>query len=89
MDMSVAHPPARAAVKPHDGAVLAKAVARPVPAAACAADVVWHRLSGIADPAVAGFYTFDDFTMAVTPDLTLANIQALSTRQTTTSSCAR
>ena len=24
-----------------------------------------------------GFYTFDDFTMAVTPDLTLANIQAL------------
>jgi hypothetical protein len=38
---------------------------------------------------VAGFYTFDDFTMAVTPDLTLANIQALSTRQTTTSSCAR
>ncbi len=23
-----------------------------------------------------GFYTFDDFTMAVTPDLTLANIQA-------------
>ena len=24
-----------------------------------------------------GFYTFDDFTMSVTPDLTLANIQAL------------
>ncbi len=24
-----------------------------------------------------GFYTFDDFTMAVTPDLTLANLQAL------------
>ena len=24
-----------------------------------------------------GFYTFDDFTMAVTPDLTLANIRAL------------
>jgi hypothetical protein len=47
-------------------------------AAAWAADVVWHRLSGIAaDPAVAGFYTFDDFTMSVTPDLTLANMQAL------------
>jgi putative spermidine/putrescine transport system permease protein len=43
-----------------------------------AADVVWHRLSGIvADPAVARFYTFDDFTMSVTPDLTLANLQAL------------
>jgi putative spermidine/putrescine transport system permease protein len=26
---------------------------------------------------VASFYTFDDFTMSVTPDLTLANIQAL------------
>jgi putative spermidine/putrescine transport system permease protein len=40
--------------------------------------VVWHRLFRIAaDAAVAGFYTFDDFTMAVTPDLTLANIQAL------------
>lgn len=26
---------------------------------------------------MARFYTFDDFTMAVTPDLTLANIQAL------------
>ena len=24
-----------------------------------------------------GFYTFDDFTMAVTPDLTLANFAAL------------
>lgn len=24
-----------------------------------------------------GFYTFDDFTMSVTPDLTLANLQAL------------
>lgn len=36
-----------------------------------------------------GFYTFDDFTMAVTPDLTFANWRRCSTRPTTTSSCAR
>ena len=36
-----------------------------------------------------GFYTFDDFTMAVTPDLTFANRRRCSTRPTTTSSCAR
>ena len=30
-----------------------------------------------------GFYTFDDFTMSVTPELTLANIRALIRRITT------
>ncbi len=36
-----------------------------------------------------GFYTFDDFTMSVTPELTLANIRALFNWQITTSFSAR
>ena len=36
-----------------------------------------------------GFYTFDDFTMSVTPELTLANIRALLIRRITTSFSAR
>lgn len=40
--------------------------------------MVWHCLLRlITDAVVARFYTFDDFTMSVTPDLTLANLQAL------------
>jgi len=36
--------------------------------------VVWHCLLTLLWQ---GFYTFDDFTMSVTPELTLANIRAL------------
>ena len=46
--------------------------------AAWPANVVWHCLFRLAaDTVMAGFYTFDDFTMSVTPELTLANIRAL------------
>lgn len=35
-----------------------------------------------------GFYTFDDFTMAVTPDLTWRTSRRCSSRRTSTSFCA-
>ena len=36
-----------------------------------------------------GFYTFDDFTMTVTPDLTFDNLRRCLTRPISTSFCAR
>jgi ABC-type spermidine/putrescine transport system permease subunit I len=50
----------------------------PVAAAGAAAAVVRRDLPGSLLVLLwQGFYTFDDFTMAVTPDLTLANFAAL------------
>ena len=47
--------------------------------AARAADVVWHRLSAgsLLTLLWQSIYTFDDFTMSVTSDFTLANLRAL------------
>ena len=46
--------------------------------AAWPANVVWHCLFRLAaDTVMAGILYFDDFTMSVTPELTLANIRAL------------